>query len=184
MKRFLAFTLSTLLSACPLLSSAGDLTPEERVFFDQHTADMMRLDTQRLDSPAMVKVFSAPFYGVKVVLKEADGEQSNDLVVARIGDKLVSVSRPSSDGDLPDFQKMLNPDFKLRTAADATMLQQALDAAYPIIMDSDKKNEAFRHAGSKWVFVRGEFFGSKSGYVFETDAGGAIKSVKYQLKLP
>jgi hypothetical protein len=79
---------------------------------------------------------------------------------------------------------MLHPDFRLRTAADATTLQQALDVAYPIVMDRDKKTKTFRHAGHQWIFVRGEFFDSKSGYIFETDASGAITSVKYQLKLP
>jgi hypothetical protein len=184
MNRYLAIALSTILSALPVLLSARDLTPDEQSFFDKHTSDMMRLETQRLDAPAMVKVFSSPFYAVKVVLKYPDSEQSSDLVVARVGDSLVSVSRPSSDGDLPDFQKMFNPDFKLRTDADAKTLQQALDTAYPIISDSDKKSEAFRHAGHTWTFVRGDFFDSKLGYVFETDAGGAIKSVKFLLKLP
>ncbi len=173
-----------MLSALPVLLSASDLTPDEQAFFDKHTSDVIRLETQRLDAPAIVKVFSSPFYAVKVVLKVADGELSNDLIVARIGDNLVSVSRPGSDGDLPDLQKMLNPDFKLRTDADATTLQQALDAAYPILMDSDKKTKAFRRAGHSWIFVRGKFFDSKSGYIFETDASGAITSVKYQLKLP
>ena len=184
MHRSLAIALSTMLSALPVLLSASDLTPDEQAFFDHHRSDIMRLETQRLDDPAMVKVFSSPFYAVKVVLKLADGEQSSDLVVARIGDNLVSVVRPSTDGDLPDLQKMLNPDFRLRTAADATTLQQALDAAYPILMEGDRKTKTFRHAGNTWIFVRGEFFDSKSGYVFETDASGAITSVKYQLKLP
>lgn len=184
MNRHLIITLSAILSALPVLSTARDLTPDEQAFFAKHTSDLIRLDTQRLADPAFVQVFSSPFYTVKVVLKYADGEQSSDLIVARVGDSLVSVGRPSSDADLPDYLKLLNPDFKLRTDADAKKLQQALDTAYPIISDSDKKSEAFRHAGHAWTFIRGDFFDSKMGYIFETDAGGAIKSVKFLLKLP
>ena len=184
MNRYPAIVLSTILSALPVLLFPRDLTPEEQSFFAKHTPDLVRFETQKLDDPAFVNVFSAPFYTVKVVLKYADGEQSSDLVAARVGDNLVSVSRPSSDADLPDFQKMLNPDLKLRTDGDAKKLQQALDAAYPIISDSDKKSETFRHTGHTWTFVRGDFFDSKLGYIFETDAGGTIKSIKFQLKLP
>jgi hypothetical protein len=184
MRRPLALTLSTLLSALPALLPAGDLTPDEQAFFDQHLSDVVRFEKQRLDDPAMVKVFSSPFYAVKVVLKLADGEQSNDFVAARNGDNLVSVNRPGTDGDLPDLQKMLNPEFKLRTPADATLLQQALDTVYPIVMSNDQKLKTFRQAGKTWIFVRGEFFDAKSGFIFETDEDGAITSVKYQLKLP
>jgi hypothetical protein len=181
----LALTLATVLATLPVVSSAADLTPDEQAFFDQHTSDFLRFETQRLDAPAMEKVFSTPFYAVKVVIKEgADGEQRSSLVVARIEDKLVSVSSPSSDGDLPDLQKMLNPEFKLATPADAETLQEALDAVYPIVMDRDKKIRNFRRAGSQWMFVRGTFFDAKSGYIFETDGKGTITAVKYQLKLP
>ncbi len=187
MNRYLTIALSTMLSTLPVLLSARDLTPDEQAFFDKHMSDMIkiRLETQRLDAPAIVKVFSPPIYTVKMILEfVADSEVSSHLIVARIGDKLVSLSRPSGDDDLPDFQRMLNPDFKLRTDTDATTLQQALDAAYPIVSDDDKKAEAFRHTGHTWIFVRGDFIDSKLGYLFETDASGAIKSVKFLLRLP
>jgi hypothetical protein len=96
----------------------------------------------------------------------------------------VSVTRPSTDADLPDFLTMLNPGFKLATEDDARTLQQALDVAYPIIGSGDKKAETNRRAGNEWIFVRGIFFDKKMGYVFQTDPSGRIVSVKYSLKLP
>ncbi len=184
MNRTLILAWSTLLSVLPSLAFAGDLTPAERAFFDQHLADLIRLDAQRLDTPEVVRVFSAPVYAVKVVRLEADGEQSSDLVVARMGQKLVAVSRPGTDADMPELQKMLNPAFRLRTDADAAVLQQALDAMYPIVSDSDAKLKGFHRAGNQWKFVRGDFFEDKLGFLFETDAGGAITSAKFQLRLP
>jgi hypothetical protein len=186
MHRSPVFALFTLLSAFPVLLPAKDLTPNEQAFFDQHTSDMIkiRFEPQRLDAPALLKVFSAPFYAVKMALQFADMEETSHLVMVRIGDNLVSLSRPSGDSDVPEIQKMLNPDFKLRTDADATALQEALDTAYPIVSDDDKPTKAFRHSGQTWIFVRGNFIDRKLGFIFETDAKGAIKSVKYVVELP
>ncbi len=184
MHRSLALVLSTLLSAVPALTSAAELTPAEKAFFEQHVADVIRLDAQRLDAPAVAKVFSSPMYLVKVMRLEGEGDELREIAVARLGDKLASLSVPGTDTDLPGFVKMLNPAFRLRTNADATTLQQALDAIFPIVTDSDRKMKGFRRAGNQWSFMRGEFFEDKLGFLFETDASGAIKSVKYQLRLP
>ncbi len=184
MNRSLALTLSAALSAFPLLSSAADLTPEEQEFITQHTSDLVKFETQRLDDDVMQEVFAAPFYSMKLVIGEGDGSSMTTLIVARVGDKLVNVTKPGTDADLPDFAKMLKPELRLRTTADATMVQKALDTIFPPFMESERKLLTFKHAGTQWIFVRGEFFESKSGYVFETDADGAIQSVKYMLRLP
>ena len=184
MHRSPTLALSILFLSLPVLSSAGDLTPDEQAFFDQHKADFVRFEPQKLDDLALEKVFSAPFYTVKVIIKIADGEPMTSFNVARVGDDFVSMQRPGEDGDLPDFQKLLSPEFKLRTPADAKAMQQALNVLYPPMMESDKKLISFRRTGNRWIFVRGQFFDSKSGYIFETGEDGEIKSVKYQLKLP
>ena len=184
MNRLSVIVFSMLAATAPALLSAAELTADEQAFFNRHTSDLVRLEPTRLDDPVLARVFSATFYAVQVVIKDADGEQSTGIKAIRLDDKLVPVGRPSTDCEPTDFLKLLNPAFKLRTDADAKALQQALDAAYPINSESDKRAETFRHAGRSWTFVRGEFFESKLGYIFETDAAGAIKSVKFTLKLP
>ncbi len=184
MHRSITLALSALLSAIPALAAAADLTPAEQAFFAQHVSDVIRLDAKRLDAPELARVFSSPMYLVKVMRLEGEGDELREIAVARIGAKLVSLSVPGTDTDLPGFPQMLNPAFRLRTDADAAVLQAALDAIFPILMDSDRKLKGFRHAGNRWCFMRGEFFEDKLGFIFETDAGGAIKSVKYQLRLP
>ncbi len=93
------------------------------------------------------------------------------------------MTRPSSDADLPDFAKMMNPEFRLASADDARTLQRALDAAYPIMGSEDQKAAANRRVGNQWIFVRGVFFDNKMGFIFETDATGAVTAVKFSLKL-
>ena len=184
MPRKLAPVLSLLLWSLPALTRAAEITPDEQAFFDQHTADLVKFQTEKVDDLAVEKVFTVPIYTVTVVIGLADGNPTTSLTVARIEDKLVGVNRPSGDGDLPDFQKMISPDFKLKTNTDGKMMQQALNVLYPAMMESEKKLISFRQAGNTWTFVRGEFFESKSGYVMKTGADGSITSVEYLLKLP
>ena len=184
MNHSLVFAWLTLVSAIPAVLFAGELTPDEQAFFDRHAADLVRFEAQTMDDLAIDQVFSTPFYNLDVILLLGDGDQNTSLIVTRIGDQLVNLDRPGTDGDLPEFQKLLNPAFKLRTDADAKMLQQALDVLYPIFMQSDKKARSFRHEGNTWIFARAEFDESKSGYIFTTAADGTIQSVKYQMRLP
>jgi hypothetical protein len=184
MNRSLAITLAAVLSVSPLVSSAADLTPDEQEFINQHTSDLVKFETQRLDDEVMQEVFSAPFYSVKITLGGEDSGGMTTLIVARVGDKLVNVTKPGTDAELPDFVQMLKPELRLRSTGDATMVQKALDTIFPPFMESERKLITFKHTGTTWIFVRGEFFESKSGYVFETDADGAIQSVKYMLRLP
>jgi hypothetical protein len=183
-RRFLALLAVAVLGSTPLASRAGDLSADEQAFFDKHSSQVVSLTPTRLDHPDFVKVFATPFYAVHVAIKQPDGDMTNELVVAKIDDKLVPVSRPGSDTDLPDFVKMINPDFKLKSDADSAAMQRALDLAYPILGDDDKKAESVVHTGNQWMFVRGLFFKDKLGFIFETDADGSIKSAKFSLKLP
>ena len=176
--------LSMLWLSVPLLLSAGELTPDEQAFFDQHKSDFVRFEAQKLEALAVETVFAVPFYTVKVILTASDGEPTTTFTVARVGDGFVSILRPDSDADLPEFLKLLSPEFKLRTDANARALQEALDVLYPPMMQSDKKLISFRHAGNSWIFVRGEFIENKLGYIFTTGPDGEIKTVKFQLRLP
>lgn len=184
MNRSFALALTGLLFSAPVLSPASEITPEEKTFFDQQTSQMVRFETERLDDLALDKCFAVPFYKVKVVLQISDNQPMTTLTLARVDDKLVSMEKPGTDTELPDFLKMLSPDFKLRNDADARAMHQALNKLFPPFMSSEEKLLGFKRAGNNWHFIRGEFFESKSGYVFETGPGGAIKAVKYQLRLP
>ena len=184
MHRLLIVALALAFSAPAVQSAAQTLTPEERGFFDQHIGTIVQIEPKRLVDPAVQKVFAAPFYEVTVTIHEKEGTNTNRLIAARVGSELVNMTAPSSDADLPDLAKMMNPAFRLASPADAQTLQQALDAAYPIIGSENQKAATSRHVGNQWIFVRGVFFDNKSGFIFETDAKGAITAVKYSLKLP
>jgi hypothetical protein len=170
------------LSATSALGQA--LTPEEQAFLRQHLAEIVSIQPVRVSDPAVLSVFAAPIYQVTVEIREGGGTNSNNVLVARLGDTLVAVSRPGEDSDCPGIQKMFRPDFKLTGNDAGETLQRALDAVYPIIGDEDKAARTFRHKGSEWTFVRGKFFDNVLGFVLTTDASGAITGVRFALKLP
>ena len=175
---------ATLLATANWPVTAQSLTPDEQAFFDKHTSDIVHLEPMRVGDAAFVRVFAMPVYRVKVVIQMGDGTSSQDMVLARSGEKLVCVSRPGSDADMPDFPKMLTPSFKLRTDDDAKGMQSAMDVIYPLITDDEKKAVAIQHTGNRWTFIRGKFFDHHMGFILETDADGTIKSAKYSLQLP
>ena len=177
--------LACTLCLFPTRVAAQDLTPAEKAFIDSHLAELVTVLPVRLQDPALQEAFSTPFYRLEVTLKEADGTSRNSMIVARVGDRLVSVARPSSDQDLPEVQKMIRPAFKLRDVSSGAAFQEALDTIFPIIGgDQETKAKTFWHAGSQWYFARGSFFDKKLGFVLETDGAGTIQSVKFTLKLP
>jgi len=180
----LLVSLGLILATSPRPARAEGLSAADKAFFDKHTADIVHLEPTRVEDAEFVRVFSLPVYHVKVVIQQGEGTSSTDMVLARSGDKLISVDRPGTDSDMPDFPKMLNPSFKMQNDDGAKELQKALDLLYPIIGSEDQKTEAFSHAGNQWTFIRGKFFDHHMGFIFETDASGKITSAKYSLKLP
>lgn len=181
--RFPVFlTLLLAAGATPALSQA--VTADDIDFVREHLKDIVRVEPTRVTDPAVTSVFAVPIYRVSVEIHEADGTVSNGLIVGRVGDAIVPISRPSTDQDCPEIHKMLNPQFKLTGTVAAETLQKALDAVFPAVTDESKAAVAFRRAGNTWTFIRGKFFDDVLGFVMTTDASGTITGVKFALKLP
>ncbi len=177
--------LVSVLASCALAVPAWAQapTPAERTFFNQHISDVVTFEPTLVAAPG--RVFAAPFYLVQVnIAGNAGAATTNNLIVAHVGAHLVNVSQPGTDAEMRELASAFSPTFRLATPADAAALQKALDAVYPISDRDDQKVKANRHAGNQWVFIRGVFFDDRRGFIFETDAKGAIVAAKYSLKLP
>jgi hypothetical protein len=184
MTRRFFLIVAMFLAIASVPSLAQSLTDDEKAFLDKHMPEVVKVEPARLNDAGFLKVFSALFYQVTISIKTDDGTQTQQVIVAHAGDTLVSISRPGSEADMPNFVKMLNPDFKLKTDDDAKTMQSSLDTIYPLITDDEKKAEKFRHTGNQWVFARGKFFNDDLGFVFQTDDSGTITSAKFTLKAP
>ena len=174
---------------CVGLLSAGAfgqaVSAEDQAFIDRHVSEIVKITPTKLNDANVTKVFSAPFFKLDIQILDPDGSsEDNSVIASRVGDKLLNVSRPGTNMDLPDFAKMINSNFKLATEDDARTLQAAFDVLYPISSPDDQKAEGFKHAGNEWTFVRGKFFQHELGFVIETDGSGVITGGKFSLQLP
>lgn len=163
---------------------AGQPSADEQAFLDKHMSDVVVIAPVRMDDPSVLAAIAAPIYQLTITLNSGDGgTMTQTQMAARVGDKLVPLSRPGTDGNCPDLQKMIRPGFHLKADDDARALQSALNALFPPVVEEEKKAIAFRHQGHDWQFVRGVFFGKPMGFVFTTDDQGNVTAVKFALKL-
>jgi hypothetical protein len=182
MMRTSAAVLAVLLGSVISTASAADITPADKEFFEKNLNKIVKVTPKLLDQPAVSKVIAAKVYQTEVQV----GEVGMTMLLARSGDRLINISTPSTDMELPDLKALLDPKFSLTNDASAKTLEAAIDVLYPIMGfgDQAKKAKAIRHKGNEWILVRGKFFKDDSGFVFTTDAKGTITKVKYSLKLP
>jgi hypothetical protein len=168
----------------PAVARAQEMTADEKAFVLSHVSQFVKVEPTKLVDPVLPRVFAVPLYTLTISVIANGSMGIQKVIVARLGGDLVGVSYPSEDDSAPQIVKMLSTAFRLRTDQDATVLQRALDVAYPNGSEDDKKTATFHHAGNQWQFVRGHFFGSATGFIFTTDGTGAITSAKYMLKMP
>jgi hypothetical protein len=153
-------------------------------FVKQHMSDVVKIDATALSDPAVVATFGNPIYNVTIGISDGESMQANTLIVTRVGDHVVPLSRPGTDGDYPKILKMLNPSLRLTSDGDLKTVQNAFDLVYPIVGTQDQSAKDCIHAGNQWTLIRGVFFDKKMGFVLTTDGSGAVTDLKYVLKLP
>jgi len=183
----LAFT--RLVLACGLLMllmiPAGRIRAEaatvgDQAFFNKHLADLVHIEPIPIHTTALQQVVADPVFKLKVSF---GGEMTTTELAAKEGDKVVLISLPSSDANMPKLLNLMSPKFTLKSAQDGAVFQEALDALYPINDDDDSKLKSVKHDGNQWTFIRGKFFEHFLGFVVTTDKDGKITAIKYSLEI-
>ncbi len=163
---------------------ADPLTDEESKALEAEVMRRITTEAKKVESEALGKAFAATFYEVDVKVSQGSSSQTVGLQLARVGGQFVDVDKPTTNQSTPWLLKMLRPEFRLTSEADAKVFEAALDAIYPIHTFGDKESpKAIRNEGSKWIFVRGTFFDDVSGYIVTTDEEGVVTAVDYSLRI-
>lgn len=166
-------------------AATAQTSPAEKEFVRQHLQNIVRVDPERVIDPAVATVFAVPVYRVMIEIGDPNGMAKTSVMVARMGDSLVTVSAPGEEQDCPAIHRLLSKTFKLNGPTAAATMQKALDVVYPISGTSeDEAIKTFKRAGNEWSFVRGKFFDNAMGFVLTTNAAGTITGVRWVLKLP
>ena len=167
------------------LEAAGVARADDgAAFIKDHISDVVKIDAAPIADPSVASTFASPVYIVTIGMSDGESLQTSTMIVTRLGDKVVPLSRPGTDGDYPMIQKLLNKGLRLTSDADLKTVQTAFDLVYPIVGSQDLSARDFSHTGNQWTLVRGVFFDKKMGFVLTTDGDGAVTDVKYVLKLP
>ncbi len=158
------------------------LTADEQNFFDSHIEDILQITPTRLNNANLAQVFSVTFYNVKISMPFGTGAMTQQGIVMRQGDHLVSLVMPVTNQSMSQLVDLINPNFKLKTIADAETLQDALNTLYPRQTDlnqNPRSNSAILQNGNQWTIITGSFFGKNTGFMITTSIDGTITSIDY-----
>ncbi|HVS71018.1 MAG TPA: hypothetical protein VHQ47_07175 [Phycisphaerae bacterium] len=159
-------------------SLGASVDPADQKFFEQHINEVVKVQAEPLDNPAIGKVMAGKFFNLKLTV----GGGAESVVAARLGDKVVTVALPDTTAPMPHFKELVKPDFKLQTDASAHALEDVFDVLYPVDADGAKV-KTIRHAGTTWTFIRGKFFDHFEALIVTTDGKGAITGVSRSLEV-
>jgi hypothetical protein len=165
------------LSLATISGRGQETTAEEKAFFDKNVGKLVKLEPTPITGQALLRVFAARFYMVKVGLGGEEGAKT--MVAARVGEELKDVTMLETNADMPALKALVSAGFRLKTDDDGKAFEQALDLLYPVDVRYDEKRKAVRHSATEWTFVRGAFIGNFKGLVVTTDADGTITAIKY-----
>ncbi|MBA4189677.1 MAG: hypothetical protein C0467_16960 [Planctomycetaceae bacterium] len=170
------------LCVCAAGISADDTDAEAKAYFEKNLGKLVTVKPKLLKDAAIAKVLTAKIYRVELGV----GDTTLTPLIGRDGEKIVTLTQPSTNQDVPGLKAIVDPKFKLTTETDAIVFQSVLDALYPIsntFGEDDLKAKTIRHNGTEWTFVRGKFFKKDKGFMVTTDKDGVITKVRFSLEL-
>ncbi len=178
-------TILSAMFACLILLplKAQDIPQKDAAMMDAFISQIIRIEKTPIESSALQKVFLGSFYRILPSYHESDGSVSscNDYRVVIHGDVLAQVSTPGEDANMDVLFSLLKDDFRISNEGDAALFEDALDALYPVNWSDESDKKRFQQDGT-WYFIRGDFFGSKKGFIVPVSSSGQILEITYSLK--
>jgi len=167
----------------PILLSGSLAMADETEAVRQEVLRRIKIESTKVESVALAKVFRATFYKVEIKIKEGAGTSKSKMLLVKKDAKFIDLETTFTTQNMPGLHSLIVKDFKLKTEADAKVFEEALDKLYPIrSFGSSKKVKAVKKTAAGWVFVRGTFMKYLKGFEVATDAKGTIQSIRYNLK--
>ncbi len=157
---------------------------DEKEVVRQEVLRRIEIESTKLESSALKKVFSATFYKVTIKIKQGDGTSTSKMTLVKKDAKFVDLETTFTSKDMPGLKSLIVKDFKLKTEGDAKVFEEAIDKLYPLSkFGSSKKAKAIKKTPAGWAFIRGTFFKDLKGFEVATDANGTVQSIGYNLKI-
>ncbi len=168
---------------CFISASGQDIPPNDAKLMDDFINSMLTFKKEIVTSDALTKVFSGAFYIVTPTYYHDDGTSSCEQYRVLVKDGRLSELEPlDQDKNLPLLFSLLKPGVTIKDENEANLFQDALDIIYPTDWTVDEKDKTSLIKDGKWLFLRGDFFGSKKGFMVTLDQNKKITQIDYSLK--
>lgn len=158
-----------------LLTSIRIKAQDENQILDNFFDSKFRTEKEPIVSETLSKAFTGAFYRVNAGWTYMEGEFTEYCCVNTVvvNNGRAEILEASGKNLLPFIRK----DFALKTEEDAKTFEAAIDLIFPLIMDEGVK--AHKKTGTKWLFVRSNYFEDKTAYVVTVDANSRITGIVY-----
>lgn len=164
--------------------AGGQTIPEnDAAMIDELINSTITIKKVAIESEALAKVFSGTFYRVTPTYNINGGIASCEeyFMVVHSG-KVTELESISETITLDFLFSLLKKDFTIKDENDAIIFESALDAIYPVDWTVDAEDKKHLQQDGKWLFLRGDFFGSKKGFVISLDQNSGISQIDYDLE--
>lgn len=163
---------------------SGQTIPEiDAAMIDEMINSTITIDKVSIESEALAKVFNGTFYRVTPTYNHRGGIASCEEYFMVVYDGKVTELEDVSETKTLDFLfSLLKKDFTIKDESEAKIFESALDSIYPVDWSVDAADKKLMEQDGKWLFLRGDFFGSKKGFVITLDQNSGISQIDYDLE--
>lgn len=152
----------------------------------ERVAKRIKIEVNQNKSIIQKMVFDCDFYQATPYLRSADGGESSSesFLYYSHEQSLGLMTMPTSTEPLPELTFCLKPNFVVRDSEQAQLLFEAIETVYPSeSMFDERFPKQLTQVENGWVFINGEFFDDKKGYIAETTSDGKVIKITRSLNL-
>ncbi|MGD0582974.1 MAG: hypothetical protein ABR974_08535 [Bacteroidales bacterium] len=173
-----------ILVTIPLLRVTGQSIPDNDLrLMDNYINSKTTVEKQRIESDTLKKVFRGSFYSITPTFDHNNGKTTCDAFRIVIADgKISELEELSENKTLGFLFSLLQKGVAIRNESDAKTFQAAIDQIYPLSWSVKAEDKKHLKLNDKWLFLRGDFFGSKEGLVVTLDQNSVISKIDFDLE--
>lgn len=135
----------------------------------------VKLDYRYVTNGALIQISDIELIEARIEVNMYNDEYGGQVIssyLVKQGGQVKQIPTPATLIELPEFYQTIKSSFKLKSPEDGLVLQTALN-----VICQEERNEGFFSVGTKWYFIRSDFFGSY--FIAETDTNGNIIKIKH-----
>ena len=163
---------------------SGQTIPEnDAAMIDELINSTITIKKVTIESEALAKVFNGTFYRATPTYNHRGGIAScEEYFMVVYNGKVTELEDVSETKTLDFLFSLLKKDFTIKDESEAKIFESALDSIYPVDWSVDAEDKKHMEQDGKWLFLRGDFFGSKKGFVITLDQSSGISQIDYDLE--